>query len=165
MKKWWHVLIFIIAVVALDQLTKWGVRENFVVGESIKVIDGLFSLTYVRNKGAAFGFGAGQGDLFRSLMFLLLPSAACVWLVFLIKAALKESRLLTVAYTMILAGAVGNLIDRFVLRYVVDMFDFYLGKSHFPAFNIADSSISIAAALLIYDFFLQLKAKKGNEGA
>ena len=98
-------------------------------------------------------------------MFLLLPSAACVWLVFLIKAALKESRLLTVAYTMILAGAVGNLIDRFVLRYVVDMFDFYLGKSHFPAFNIADSSISIAAALLIYDFFLQLKAKKGNEGA
>lgn len=165
MRKWWQVIALILVVVILDQLTKWGIRENFIVGESVKIIDGLFNLTYVRNRGAAFGFGAGQGDIFRSLMFLLLPTAACVWLVFLIKAALKDSVLLSVAYTMILAGAIGNLIDRFILRYVVDMFDFYLGTSHFPAFNIADASISVAAALLIYDFILQLKSKKGKEEA
>ena len=165
MKKWWQVIVLILVVVVMDQLTKWGIRDNFVLGESIKVIDGLFSLTYVRNTGAAFGFGAGKGEIFRSLMFLLLPTAACVWLGFLIKAALIESKLLAVAYSMILAGAIGNLIDRFILKYVVDMFDFYLGQSHFPAFNIADASISVAAMLLIYDFVLQLKSKKGNEKA
>ncbi|MCK5882353.1 MAG: signal peptidase II [Bacteriovoracaceae bacterium] len=162
MKKWWQVIVLILFVVVLDQLTKWGMRDNFIVGESIKVIDGLFNLTYVRNRGAAFGFGAGQGDLFRALMFLLLPTIACVWLAFLIKTALIESKLLAVAYSMILAGAIGNLLDRFILNYVVDMFDFYLWQSHFPAFNIADASISVAAMLLIYDFFLQLKNKKGN---
>ncbi len=165
MKKWWSVLTLILVIVILDQLTKWGIRENFFVGESVKIIDGLFNLTYVRNKGAAFGFGSTQGDFFRIFMFLLLPTAACVWLVFLIKSALKSNKLLVISYSMILAGAIGNLIDRFVLRYVVDMFDFYIGTSHFPAFNIADSSISIAAALLICDFFLQAKNGKGVKGS
>lgn len=154
MKKWWHVLLVTLIIVVADQVTKYAMRSNFFVGESIPILDGFFNLTYVRNKGAAFGFGAAYHDLFRILMFLALPSAACVWLGFLIKGSLKHNLLQTISYTLILAGAIGNLIDRFYLGYVVDLFDFYWGSYHFPAFNIADSSISIAAAILILEYLL-----------
>ncbi len=165
MKRWWQVLLVILSIIILDQLTKLGMRQNFFLGESVPMIDGLFNLTYVRNKGAAFGFGAGYHDLFRVVMFLALPVAACVWLGFLIKASLLVNRLQTASYTLILAGAVGNLIDRFYLGYVVDMFDFYWGPHHFPAFNIADSSISIAAALLFLDYFLTWRRERQSASA
>lgn len=163
MRKWWQVLLTILTIVVLDQLTKYGMRQNFFVGESIPIIDGLFNLTYVRNKGAAFGFGAEYHDLFRMLMFLALPVVACLWLAFLIKGSLLVNRLHTWSYTLILSGAIGNLIDRFYLGYVVDLFDFYWGPHHFPAFNIADSSISIAAGLLVLEYLLLWRKKAPAE--
>lgn len=160
MKKWWQVILLTLVIIVLDQLTKYAMRANFFVGESTPIIDGLFNLTYVRNKGAAFGFGAAYHDLFRVLMFLALPTAACVWLVFLIKHSLRNNLWQTISYTLILAGAVGNLIDRFYLGYVVDLFDFHWGGYHFPAFNIADSSISIAAAMLLLEYVWHYRKSK-----
>ena len=82
---------------------------------------------------------------------------ACFWLVWLIWTHRHKSLLPGLTYSFILAGAIGNLIDRFTLDYVVDFFDFYIGNSHFPAFNIADSSITIGAALLIWEYIIEAK--------
>lgn len=159
-KKWWHVVVYILIIVVVDQVTKFAVRDNFMLGESISVIDGLFSLTYVQNTGAAFGVGAGKSEIFRVLMFLMIPVFACGFIMYLLKGSLKNNPLLSTSYALILGGALGNLIDRFYLKFVVDMFDFYLGNNHFPAFNIADSAITIAAFLFILDTYLEHRRKQ-----
>ncbi|MBL6988205.1 MAG: signal peptidase II [Bacteriovoracaceae bacterium] len=155
-KLFWMSLLFVIIVV-LDQVTKVAITNNFMVRDSVTVIDGLFNITYVRNPGAAWGFMATASKTVRAVLFLFIPVVACFGFVYLIWRTRKDSVLLTLTYTLILAGAVGNLIDRFRLGYVIDFFDFHLMGKHFPAFNVADSSITIAAFLLIYDFFMQLK--------
>ncbi len=161
-KKLIPYFIAIIVIIVLDQYTKYLVTDvfKFELGESVPVINGLFNFTYVRNPGAAFGFLANADDSIRMFLFLLIPVLACVWLTWLLSRSVGKNRLLSIAYTMIFAGAVGNLIDRFRLDYVVDFLDFYLGDSHFPAFNVADSAISIAGALVIIDLFLQMKKKE-----
>ena len=93
------------------------------MGESIEIIPGFFNFTYVRNTGAAFGFGAGAHDWFRIAMFLALPVLACFWLLHLMWKERHGCVYLATAYALILAGAIGNLIDRFTLRYVVDSLD------------------------------------------
>lgn len=152
--------VLIVGLIILDQVTKYAIRSKMYVGESFDIIKGLFSITYVRNPGAAFGFLATANDSIRKPLFLFLPVLACFWLCYLIWTSRNQNKLLCVSYSLILAGAVGNLIDRFLLGYVVDFLDFYWQMSHFPAFNVADSSISVAAGLLILDFFFQLKRKK-----
>lgn len=150
----------ILAIVVFDQWTKHLVSSNFYLGESVKVIDGLLNFTYARNTGAAFSFGGNFEDWARYLLFLALPVVACIWLATLLVKSLKGPKILTWAYTLILGGAIGNLIDRFRLDYVVDFIDFYQGNSHFATFNIADSAITIAAGLLIIDFILNKKEER-----
>lgn len=155
----------ILFLIVLDQVTKYIVRANFFPGDTKTVIASFFSFTYVRNPGVAFGFLADAPEQIRKPILLAIPLIACIWLAVLIWQNRKSSNLLLgVAYALIFAGAFGNLIDRFFLGYVVDFFDFYWKSSHFPAFNIADSCISIAAALLILDFILESRkpSKKDN---
>jgi len=149
--------ILITVIVIIDQWTKGVVRQNFYLGETVPVIDGFFNFTYVKNTGAAFGFGAGAGDLFRISMFLVLPTLACFGFLYAMWTTRKNNFMMCLAYALVLAGAIGNLIDRYILKYVVDFFDFYIGQHHFAAFNVADSSITIAAFLIIIDFFRQSK--------
>ncbi len=165
MKKPFLYLLLIVSIIILDQVTKIYVYNNFYLGESVPVIKGFFNLTYVRNSGAAFGMGGSFANWIRYSLFLALPVVACIWIVALMVKSMEESVLLSVAYAMILGGAIGNLIDRFRLDFVVDFFDFYIGKHHFATFNVADSAISIAAALLILDYFLNkrhVEAKSTN---
>ncbi len=159
MNRIWKMSIMMSLIILSDQITKGIIQSKFFLGETISVIEGFFNFTYVKNPGAAFGFLAGASLEVRQFMFLLLPVIACFWLITLIWKTRYENALLCYAYSLILAGAIGNLIDRFSLGYVVDFLDFYFGKSHFPAFNIADSSITIAAFLLIIDFIRELKNK------
>mgnify|MGYP000209276532 FL=1 len=160
MKRLFVFLFLIVAIIILDQWSKVYVMNNFYVGESYPVIKGLFNFTYVRNTGAAFGFGGQYPDWIRYTIFRALPVIACVWLFVLLLKSYKDKALISCAYTLIFAGAVGNLIDRFRLDYVVDMFHFYYKSSHFSVFNIADSAISVAAGLLIIDFFVERKKEK-----
>ena len=161
MNRIWKMSLLMTVIILADQFTKGAIQTHFTYGESREVISGLFNLTYVRNPGAAFGMGANASDWVRAIFFLWLPVVACLWLLYLIWTTRRGSLLLCTAYSLIFAGAVGNLIDRFSLGYVVDFFDFYVGRSHFPAFNIADSSISVAAGLLIIDFIRDgLKKRK-----
>ena len=162
MKKLSLYILLIVVLVIIDQVSKIYVAGNFYLGESVPVIDGFFNFTYVRNPGAAFGFGGAFHNWIRYSLFLVLPVLACLWLVVLLVKSLAGSKVMTYAYTLILAGAIGNLIDRFRLDYVIDFFDFYIGRHHFATFNVADSAITIAAGLIILDFFQE---KKRNNSA
>lgn len=163
MNRLWRLTLMMVAIVIVDQLTKGAIQSNFTLGESVPVIDGFFNFTYVRNPGAAFGFMAGASDGIRKILFLLLPVIACFYLIFLIFRHLEDNLLPSLTYSLILSGAIGNLIDRFTLGYVVDFFDFYHKSYHFAAFNIADSAITVGAFLLIYDFILSIKNKDSSE--
>jgi signal peptidase II len=149
--------LMIAAIIIVDQLTKGAIQTKFTLGESIPLIDGFFNFTYVRNPGAAFGFMAEADGWIRKPLFLYVPVMACIGLIYFIWKTRHDNALLCTAYSLIFAGAVGNLIDRFSLDYVVDFLDFHIGGSHFPAFNVADSAISIAAGILILDFILEVR--------
>ncbi len=151
-----------LVLILVDQLTKAATVDAIPYGDSIKVIDGFFNLAHVRNTGAAFGMGQGSSEIIRQLFFLFLPVAFCLWILYLFYKTASGPIHNSIAYALILAGAAGNLIDRFRLGYVVDMFMFYWKKeeNHFHVFNVADSCVTIAAFLLIYDFFLQEREKK-----
>ena len=125
---------------------------------------GLFNITYVRNTGGAFGLLSEANTGIRGLIFLLFPVLACFWLVWMIWAQRNENLLGGIIYSLILAGAVGNLIDRFSYGYVVDFLDFYWKSSHFPAFNVADSAISVGASLLVVDIYIQRRREKNGKG-
>lgn len=163
MNRIWRLTLVMVAIILVDQFTKGYIQSAFQLGEIKAVIPGFFNLTYVQNTGAAFGFGAGSEEWFRVLMFLALPVVACFWLLYLIWDTRHKALILCSAYSLILAGAIGNLIDRFYLKFVVDMFDFYYGTWHFAAFNVADSAITIGAMLLIYDFIFLEKKRKIEE--
>jgi signal peptidase II len=152
-------------LIITDQLSKGAIQTSFYYGETLPVIKGFFSLAYVKNTGAAFGFGANGPEWFRQIFFLGLPVLFCGWIFWLLIKTLKGPFYISLAYALIIAGATGNLIDRFSLGYVVDFLMFYWKEeaNHFPAFNVADSCITIAAGLLIVDFFQQLKEKKSLE--
>ncbi len=155
------VAVIISLIIVFDQITKWVIRANYLVHESTKVITDFFSITYIRNTGAAFGFGSKFGEVPRIMLFKVLPVLACLWLAWLIYTTPKGKNLLRTAYVLILAGAIGNLIDRFYFGFVVDFLDFNFGFYHYPAFNVADSSITIGGFLLAYELiFIQSKELK-----
>lgn len=164
MDRIWKLSLMIVGLILADQFSKGVVQSSFTVGESIPVIKGFFSFTYVRNPGAAFGFLGTMHEAIRKPILLGLPVVACIWLMVLIWKGRKGHILPILAYSLIYAGAVGNLIDRMSLNYVVDFLDFYIGESHFPAFNIADSAISVGGALIVLDAIREWKLEKNKEG-
>lgn len=134
----------------LDQWTKLIVLANFEYGESIPVIHQFFNLTYVRNTGAAFGFLANADPAFRVPFFLIVPVIAMIVLGFLYRDLPQDAKWRTLALGLVSGGALGNLIDRVRLGYVVDFLDFhYMNKYFFPAFNVADTAICIGVGLLL----------------
>lgn len=151
------VPLFVVLVV-LDQVTKIYVKDTFVLHETREVIPGLFNLTYVLNPGAAFGFLAKMNESYRQIFFVAVTMIAIAAVVYLLK---KEGhmKLRAFSYTLIIAGAVGNLIDRIYIGKVVDFLDFYVSSYHWPAFNVADSAISVGVCMLMLDLFLQKRSK------
>lgn len=150
MNRMFKMSVAIVTIIIADQVVKKLVQQNFFLGETVPVIPGFFHLTYVRNPGAAFGMLAYSPDYIRTPLFFIIPVIACFWMLYLIWSTRKNEKFLQcLAYSLIFAGALGNLIDRFSRNYVVDMFDFFWRSHHFAVFNLADSAISVAAVLLI----------------
>lgn len=139
------------AVVVLDQATKLLVDRLLALHESRQVVDGFLRLTYVRNRGAAFGILSDAELPYQSVLFSLLSLAALTAIALYAWRLPAQSRLPKTALALIMGGAVGNLVDRMRLGYVIDFVDAYVGPHHWPAFNVADSAISIGVALLIVD--------------
>lgn len=138
-------------IVILDQITKYYVDASMRLHESIPVIDGLFSITHVRNPGAAFGFLADASPVFRAIFFVAVTVLAIFLVLHYIWKSRAEEPRLTFALSLILSGAVGNLIDRVRLGEVIDFLDVYIGAYHWPAFNVADSAISVGAVILLIE--------------
>lgn len=138
-------------VLILDQASKYWIVDVFALYESVSVLPGL-NITYVQNTGAAFSFLSDAAGWQRWL-FITLSSAVSIGLIVWIYTLPVTWRWLAAALALILGGAVGNLIDRIIHGYVIDFIDVYYGKWHFPAFNIADSAISIGVVMLIIDTF------------
>lgn len=167
MNRIYKMCIMIAVIIFADQVTKALVQQKFYLGESIPIIEGFFHFTYVRNPGAAFGMLGSHADWIRIPVLFILPVIACFWLLYLMWGARHRSLLQCLSYALIFSGAVGNLIDRWSMNYVVDFLDFFYKGTHFPAFNIADSAITVAATLLVIDMLFfekkRLEAEKANQ--
>ncbi len=137
-------------LVIADQWTKLAISSNLRYGESV-AITSFFNLVLVYNKGAAFSFLSDAGG-WQRVFFIGITSAAIIVLTWLI-AKHHEEKLFRWGLTLILGGAIGNLIDRIAYGHVIDFLDFHYAGWHFWAFNVADSAISVGAALLIVDSF------------
>ena len=142
--------IVIIALLCVDQLTKALIARNIMIQSSKSIIRGFFNLTHIRNRGAIFGFFS-QYDSRPLFIFLTLVSLVALGLViyYFFKTPSSE-RFMKISLSIILAGALGNLIDRVFRGYVIDFLDFYIKNWHWPSFNIADASITTGAFLLIF---------------
>jgi signal peptidase II len=136
-------------VIIADQATKLWITEEYVLGERTPVFS-FFNIVRAHNHGAAFSFLADAGG-WQRWFFAGIAVVVSTMLFFWLRKLPKTDRWVAVALTLILGGALGNLYDRIVLGYVVDFLDFYWGTSHFPAFNIADSAISVGAVMLGVD--------------
>jgi len=146
--------ILFTTIITADRITKVIVPHFMDLHQSIPVIPNLFNFTYVMNTGGAFGILAAWDSPMRRGFFITASIAAIVLLWFLYRqAASSSSRLLRISLVLIGGGAFGNLYDRAVTGAVVDFLDLYLGNYHWPAFNIADSAITIGAVVLAYLYF------------
>ena len=144
------------AVIFLDQLTKYLIVQRFHLGETIPVISGYFNLTYIRNTGAAFGLLAQTEPQFRVPFFLIVPVVALLAIAYIFKKIPAVDLKLSSALSLVIGGAIGNLIDRLQMGYVVDFLDFHWNYAyHFPAFNIADSAICVGVGILMLDLLTQ----------
>lgn len=143
-------------VIALDQWSKAAIVSHFAYGESLRITS-FFDLVLAHNQGAAFNMLQGAGGWQRWL-FSALAVAASVWIVWLLRKH-SQQKLFCFALSMIMGGALGNLIDRIVHGYVVDFLNFHWNAHYFPAFNLADSAITCGAALLLWDSLLSRKSE------
>ena len=145
--------LIVLTVVVLDQLTKWLVTGSMRLHESTSIIPDFFSLTYIRNSGAAFGILAGSHSGFRLVFFGLTSVLALVLLGTIYMRLSPADWIGQVSVASIFGGAVGNLIDRIRAGEVIDFLDFSLWGHHWPAFNVADAAITVGVGFLIVHFF------------
>jgi signal peptidase II len=149
-----------LGIILLDRATKLVIIQTLRLGQGIPVIPGFFDIVFVLNPGAAFGFLATLSEQVRNPLFILISILAVVLIVFYHTRYLRSHRLVSVALGLVLGGAVGNLIDRLRYGMVVDFLDVHAGPYHWPAFNVADSAISVGVSLMILDMLLDWRRER-----
>ncbi len=155
----WRWLLIAGVVIALDQITKYAAVQALAEQPPVEVTS-VFNLLLVYNRGAAFSFLAGMGGWQREL-FSTIAVIASIWIVFMLRRYAQQTPF-CIALSLILGGALGNLIDRLTVGAVIDFLDFHVFGWHWPAFNVADSAITCGAILLIWDG-LFAKQRAGSE--
>ncbi len=155
MKRFLIVLVAVLNLVLLDAVVKELAAGYLKGAAAVSVIPGFFNLAYVENRGCAWGMF--QGQVWPLAIFGIIALAFLLWKR---KSLFGSDRLSLLAEPLLLAGIIGNVIDRLFRGYVIDMFDFYWGAYHFPCFNIADSLICISAGLLVLTSFFTASPKK-----
>jgi signal peptidase II len=161
MKPWpLFALITLIGLIA-DQTTKVAIDRSMRLFESIPIVEGLFSLTYVRNKGAAFSFLSHAS--WRLPFFICISIIAAIVILIAFRKLRDDQRLAQLSLAMIFSGAIGNLIDRIRLGEVIDFLDAYWRTHHWPAFNVADSLICVGVFLLAIDMLLEERRLKADQ--
>jgi signal peptidase II len=143
-----HLLIAI-AVLFLDRMTKWAIVQTIVLEDAFSIIPGFFRLTHLENPGAAFSLFAESTSPFKTALLIAFSLAALVVVALLLWKDRYIFNGSTLALSLILGGALGNLWDRLADGKVTDFLDFYIGVHHWPPFNVADSAIVVGASLLL----------------
>ncbi len=137
------------AIILLDQITKMLIIKFLPLMSAVTVIPGFFNIVHVRNPGGAFSFLAGAGASWRPFFFLAMSLLGTGIIVYAYRKVEKRDFWNRCALALLFGGALGNLIDRLRFGEVVDFLDFYIGAYHWPAFNVADSAISVGAVMLL----------------
>lgn len=159
MKPRFFYFLFILFTLILDQVSKLFIIRNLPLSSSLNIFPGFFNLTHIHNRGAIFGFLSQSRS---QVVYYLLMLASLVALSLVIYYFFKtphEEKFLEISLSLILAGALGNLIDRIFRGYVIDFLDFYVRKWHWPSFNVADASVSIGAVFLIFILLFKRRSK------
>ncbi|MGB8129919.1 MAG: signal peptidase II [Candidatus Angelobacter sp.] len=141
-------LLIALAVLLLDRITKWAISQTIPLEDAINIIPGFFRLTHLENTGAAFSLFADSPSPFRTTLLIAFSVAALAVISVLLWKDRSVFHSGTLALSLILGGAVGNLWDRVSDGKVTDFLDFYIGTHHWPPFNVADSAIVVGALLL-----------------
>lgn len=149
--------IIAIALILLDQWTKWLVVTKMEIGQSIPIIENVFYLTSHRNQGAAWGILQGQ-----MWFFYIITVVVIGFVLYYLHQYAKESRFVGVALALILAGAIGNFIDRIFRKEVVDFANTYIFSYDFPIFNVADSALVVGVIFIMIATFVDERKKKGS---
>ena len=149
----WLVLAIVAVTIIVDQLTKFLVVKYMTLGQSISVIDNFLYITSHRNEGAAWGILQGK-MIFFYVVTLVVIGLVILWIR---KLDIKKEKLLVIAISLILGGALGNFIDRVMYQHVVDFINTYIFGYDFPIFNIADSALCIGVFLMAVDAILDIK--------
>lgn len=151
-----YIKLAIIAglIILSDQISKAVILNTLSLYDSVAVIPGFFSITHIHNPGGVFGVFADQSALVRKLLFLVVSTFAAGFVLYFYHKIPRTHSLLASAFALIFGGAIGNLIDRIYLGKVVDFLDFHIGSWHWPAFNIADSAISIGVIIFLFHILL-----------
>ena len=164
MKRNIHLLIWpALSIVLLDQVSKFIVMTRIEIHTSNPVINGFFNLVHTRNRGMAFGMFNRPGSDLGYYFLLSATFVAVILLLFWFSRLKQEEKVLIPGLSLILGGAIGNLIDRIRLREVIDFLDFYIGPYHWPAFNVADSAITVGTFWVVLSllFFCPRESPEG----
>lgn len=148
MSRYRVLLITSAVVLLLDQMTKWYIDTRFFLGESVIVLENFFQITYVRNPGAAFGLLSEHA--IRLPFFITVAVAASAGILWYLRRLEDGQKLLVFALSLVFSGAVGNLIDRIRIGEVIDFIYVHWYEHYWPAFNVADSAITVGVALLLF---------------
>ena len=151
--KYLSLLIVSGVLIVIDQYTKLMVSLHIPLNYSVEVIEGIFNLTHIRNSGVAFGLFASQQSEYKALMFITISTIAITAILMIFHQTPKEKKMVQIGLILIFSGAIGNLIDRSLHGEVIDFVDLFINGHHFPAFNIADSCITMGVALMVIDLF------------
>ena len=141
-------------IVALDQWTKLWIEGALAPRERLEVVPGFFDLVHVQNTGIAFGLFPAGGELGGTLVLTALGFAALAIVSIYFRRTSEREPLLLLSLALVLGGAVGNLVDRILLRAVTDFLDVYVGAHHWPAFNVADSGVTVGIVLMLVHSFV-----------
>ncbi len=147
-RKYWVLLIFCLGILLLDQWTKSMVIQKLPLYQRVEVIHGFFNVTHVRNTGGAFGIFGGEKGGVGSVLFVIVSLLAIGAIIFLFIKIREDEKILALSFSLVLSGAIGNLVDRLRIGEVVDFLDFHVATYHWPAFNVADSAICIGIGLM-----------------
>ena len=150
-----YVLLFFVSgvLIVMDQYTKLMVSLHIPLNYSVKVVEGFFNFTHIRNSGVAFGLFANQQSEYKALMFIAISTIAIIAILVIFHQTPKEKKMVQTGLILIFSGAIGNLIDRILHGEVIDFVDFFINRHHFPAFNIADSCITVGVIMMVIDLF------------
>lgn len=151
-----------LSVILLDQISKWAIIHSLSIHESVPLLSGFFNLIHIRNRGMAFGLFNRPGLDFAFYLLLGAAIGTVVLIIFWFFKHREIDRRITLGISLILGGAIGNLIDRFRFREVIDFLDFYLGPYHWPAFNVADSAITVGTLWIAINLIFQHKTSSNR---